>query len=186
MKASSALSARRLATTVVVGLSAVTLLSGCGFGARQQAAAIVNGEVISQAEVQQTAQQLHDAKLDFPENVVVTALIAAPLLQEAVAKSGSWQPDETYANAVAAIPGATDTTKEFISAVALIQSQRMTPADVATYRSELKSADISVNPRYGKVIHSNDGPVYFTVGQTTPNWIAPGTAPTATPTTPAG
>lgn len=182
MKAWSAPSARRIVTTAVAGLSALTLLSGCGFGARQQAAAVVNGDVISVADVEETSRQLKDAKLEFPENVVVTALIAAPLLKDVVEESGSWQPDETYASALAEMPDATETTKEFVAAVALIQSQRMTEADVAAYRADLKSADISVNPKFGAVILSDEGPVYFTVGQTQPNWIK---TPAAGATTPA-
>ena len=49
---------------------------------RQQAAAVVNGEVISQDDVQTTYDQLRAAKYDFTENVVLTALIAAPLLEK--------------------------------------------------------------------------------------------------------
>jgi hypothetical protein len=61
----------------------------------------------------------------------------------------------------------------------------MTPADVAAYRADLKKADITVNPKYGSVVQSEEGPVYFTIGQQTPNWVKPGTnpAPAPAPTT---
>ncbi len=133
--------------------------------------------MIHESDVRQTFDQLKAAKLDFAENIVVTALVAAPLLKETVEKSGSWKPDETYASVISSIPDATATTKEFVAAVALIQSQKMTPADVAAYRADLKKADISVNPKYGQVIQSSEGPVYFTIGQTTPNWVKPETNP---------
>jgi hypothetical protein len=176
-------SARRLVTVTVAAVTAIALLGGCGFSTRQQAAAIVNGQSINMADVSKTHQQLTDAKLDFSEPIVLTALIAAPLLQAAVAKSGSWKPDETYASVIATIPDATDTTKQFVEAVALIQSQKMTQADIAAYRQNLNDADISVNPRFGEVIKSNEGPVYFTLGQTTPKWVVPSTATaTASPT----
>jgi hypothetical protein len=174
VKARSAQPARRVAVLGIAAIGAVSLLGGCGFETRQQAAAIVNGEVISESDVQQTHDQLKSAKLDFAENIVVTALVAAPLLKDAVSKSGSWQPDETYASVIASIPNATETTKEFVEAVALIQSQKMTPADVAAYRADLKKADITVNPKYGTVVPSDEGPVYFTIGQKTPNWVKPG------------
>jgi hypothetical protein len=177
VKAWSAHPARRVAVVGIAALGAVSLLGGCGFETRQQAAAVVNGEVIHESDVRQTFEQLKAAKLDFAENIVVTALVAAPLLKSAVEKSGSWKPDETYASVIASIPGATDTTKEFVEAVALIQSQKMTPADVAAYRADLQKADISVNPRYGSVVRSDQGPVYFTLGQTTPNWLKPETNP---------
>lgn len=173
MKAWSAQPAKRMAVVGVAALGAVSLLGGCGFETRQQAAAVVNGDVIHDSDVRETSEQLKGAKLDFAENVVVTALVAAPLLKDAVAKSGSWKPDETYASVISSIPGATDTTKEFVEAVALIQSQRMTPADVAAYRADLEKADISVNPRYGSIVRSEEGPVYFTIGQQTPNWVKP-------------
>ena len=178
MKAMSvrARSARRVATTALVGLGAVSLLTGCGFESRQQGAAVVNGSVIHEDEVEQTARQLREAKFDFPENIVVTALVASPLLHEAVRESGSWARDATYASAVAAIPDATDTTKEFISAVALLQSARMTEADVKRYRASLDKATITVNPRFGELVRSQEGPLFFTIGQKQPNWIV---APTA-------
>lgn len=172
-------STKRLATAAVAGISVVTLLSGCGFTTRQQAAAIVNGHVINETEVQETTDQLHAAKLDFSEDIVVTALIAAPLLKEQVDKSGSWKPDQTYASVVASIPGATETTKEFIAAVALIEANKMTPADVEGYKAALKSADISVNPKYGTLQLRNEGPVYFALGSGKPNWIAPSDQPAA-------
>jgi hypothetical protein len=175
VKARSAKPARRVAVVGIAAIGAVSLLGGCGFDTRQQAAAVVNGQVIHESDVQQTYDQLKAAKLDFAQNIVVTALVAAPLLKDVVAKSGSWKPDATYASVIASIPGATDTTKEFVEAVALIQSQKMTPADVAAYRADLKKADISVNPRYGTVVQSDQGPVYFTLGQQTPNWVKPGT-----------
>jgi hypothetical protein len=177
VKARSAQPARRVAVVGIAALGAVSLLGGCGFEARQQAAAIVNGEAINESDVRQTFDQLRAAKLNFAENIVVTALVAAPMLKDAVASSGSWKPDETYASVIASIPDATDTTKQFVEAVALIQSQKMTPADVAAYRAELKKADISVNPKYGTVVRSDQGPVYFTIGQTAPNWIKPGSNP---------
>jgi hypothetical protein len=166
----------------VATLGAVSLLGGCGFETRQQAAAVVNGEVIHESDVRETFDQLKAAKLDFAENIVVTALVAAPLLKDAVATSGSWKPDATYASVISSIPGATDTTKEFVAAVALIQSQKMTPADVAAYRADLQKADITVNPKYGSVVKSDQGPVYFTIGQQTPNWVKPAANPApATP-----
>jgi hypothetical protein len=166
----------------VAGATAVALLGGCGFETRQQAAAVVNDHVITQDDVQTTYTQLQTAKYDFSQDVVLTALIAAPLLEKALAPSGGWKPDSTYAQVLTTIPDATESTKEFIAAVSLIQAQTMTPAEVQTYRTELKNADISVNPRFGEVVHSNQGPVYFTIGQSTPNWIKSSSTPAPTPT----
>ncbi|WP_347352493.1 hypothetical protein [Intrasporangium sp.] len=164
--------AKRLAVGTVAGVAAVSLLGACSTVTKQQAAAVVNGHVIRLSDVAETAKQLRAANLDFSEEIVVTALIAAPLLHETVAASGSWKPDATYANVVNAMPGATDTTKTFVSTVALLQSAQMTSADVAQYRTDLKQARISVNPRFGSFVPSDQGPVYFSLGQQAPDWIA--------------
>lgn len=171
--ARSVRSPKRLVAALVAGAAAVALLGGCGFETRQQAAAVVNGEVISQADVQTTYEQLQTARYDFTENVVLTALIAAPLLENAVAPSGGWKPDATYAQVLTTIPDATQPTKDFIAAVSLIQAQTMTPAQVEAYRTDLEKADISVNPRFGEVVPSDQGPVYFSIGPSSPNWIKP-------------
>ena len=170
MKARPGMSARRLATAAVAGATAVALLSGCGMQTRQQAAAIVNGTVIHQDEVRQAATQL--SPLGFNEQGVVLALIAAPLLMAQVEKSGSWQPDTTYASLLARISDPTPATKETLAAAALIESARMTEADVAGYRAALKDARITVSPRFGTVKKSDTGPLYFSLGASSPNWIA--------------
>lgn len=177
MKATSvrARSSKRVAAAALMVLSAVTLLAGCGFETRQQGAAVVNGAVIHEDQVEETARQLHEAKFNFPENIVVTALVASPLLHDAVSDSGGWQPDATAASAIAAIPDATDTTKEFINTVALLQSGQLTDKDLARYRENLDKATITVNPRFGQLVRSEEPPVFFTIGQQRPNWIlAPG------------
>ena len=179
--ARSARPPRRLAAALVAGATAVAFLGGCGFQTRQQAAAVVNGEVISQDDVQATYEQLQTARYDFTENVVLTALIAAPLLESAVAPSGGWKPDATYAQVMTAIPDATQSTKDFVAAVSLIQAQTMTPAEMEAYRADLQKAEISVNPRFGEIVPSDEGPVYFSIGQSTPNWIKPVSAPATAP-----
>lgn len=181
----SAQSPKRLAAALVAGATAVALLGGCGFGTRQQAAAVVNGQVITQEDVQTTYDQLQAAKYDFTEDVVLTALVAAPLLENAVAPSGGWKPDATYAQVLTTIPDATQATKDFVAAVSLIQAKTMTPAQVETYRTDLKKADISVNPRFGHIVHSDQGPIYFSIGQSSPNWIKPSPTPSTPAATPA-
>lgn len=174
MKASSVRgwSSKRVAATAVVGLSAVTVLTGCGFEVRQQGAAVVNGQVIHDSDVAETVKQLNAAKLQADEVNVLAGLIAAPLLKQAVNKTGNYTDNATYAAIISAIPGATDSTKEFASAVALIQPQAMTAAQISDYRSELKHAAITLNPKYGQLTISDQAaPVYFTLGHEQPNWI---------------
>ena len=171
MKAWSALSAKRLTAGAVAGVGVVALLGGCGLGTHEQAAAVVNGDVIAETDVRETTEQLQAAGLQFSEEVVVTGLIAAPLLEEQVSKSGSWQPDQTYAAVMAEIPDATEATEDFVAAVALLDANAMTEADVKGYREALESADIEVNPKYGTFQAVDQGPVFFVLSQEPQNWI---------------
>ncbi|WP_207555776.1 hypothetical protein [Intrasporangium flavum] len=176
---------RRVAAALVAGASAVSLLGGCGFATRQQAAAVVNGHVITEADVQASYEQLQAAKLDFSQDAIVMGLVAGPLLDEAMQASGGWKPDETYAAVLATIPDPTQTTKDFVAAAALVNSQTMTPAEVTAYRKALQNADISLNPKFGTVKKVDQGPVYFTFGTAAPDWIKPQSNAAASGTTPA-
>ncbi len=183
--AQSALSARpvrRLAVTAALGLTASTLLGGCGFETRQQAAAVVNGHVIHEADVQETANQLKAAKFNTEESIVVTGLIAAPLLDDALASTGGFQPDASYASAIAAISNPTETTKAFVFAATVLQQQQIPPAVEAKYAAAVKSADVSVNPKFGSFV-TTAGPVFFALGPATPSWIKPSAATSPAPTT---
>ncbi|MDN5791305.1 MAG: hypothetical protein L0H25_10615 [Micrococcales bacterium] len=158
-------------TAAIAGISALGLLSGCGMETRQQAAAIVNDEVIPQDAVQSAAEQLAPAGLD-QDNAVVF-LIAAPLVKEVSDTSGRWQPNPSYAALLAGIPDASQATKDTVQTAALMTSDTMTPADVQAYRKALDTAQISLNPKYGEIKKTNDGPLYFTLGAAQPDWLAP-------------
>lgn len=175
---------RRLAVTATLGLAAVTLLGGCGFETRQQAAAVVNGQVIHEDDVQETANQLKAAKFTTEENIVVTGLIAAPLLDDALASTGGFQPDAAYASTIAAISDPTETTKAFVFAAVTLQEQQLAPAVEAKYQAAVKSADVSVNPKFG-TFTLTAGPVFFALGSASPSWIKPSGAAGTAPTTPA-
>lgn len=157
---------------VAVGvLAAAALLGGCGFETRQQAAAVVNGQVINESDVRVTADQLKAAKLTTKENIVVTGLIAAPLLRQAQAGAGGYAPDEAYATTIAAIARPTEATKAFVYAAVMLQNQKLPPAVVSKYEAAVKTADVSVNPKFGAFTASAQGPVFFQLGQASPNWI---------------
>lgn len=170
MKARSGMSAGRLVAVAVAGVSALGLLSGCGMQIRQQAAAIVNGDVVHEDEVQSAAKQLAPAGLDQDNAVVL--LIAAPLVKEVSDTSGSWQPNPSYAALLAGIPDASQATKDTVATAALLSSETMTAADVQQYRKAFDAAHISLNPKYGEVKKTNDGPLYFTLGAAHPDWLA--------------
>lgn len=179
----SARSRRRAPATVAVAVAALAttaLLGGCGFETRQQAAAVVNGQVISESDVRETADQLKAAKLTTKEEIVVTGLIAAPLLTQAQAGAGGFAPDEAYASTIAQISNPTEATKAFVYTAVMLQNQKLSPAVESKYAAAVKKADVSVNPKFG-AFRSGQAPVFFQLGAASPNWIKPNTAqPAAT------
>lgn len=170
--------AKRLATGTVAGITVAALLGGCGFTTRQQAAAVVNGVQISESDIQTTLDQLHTLKQfgQVNDNIIVEALITSRLLKPQVEKSGVWKPDDAYASTIAQIPGATDMTKEIVEYVALLQSQKITEADIAGLKSAVNSAHITVNPKYG-VFERTEKPPYFDLTGPQPNWLKPTSTP---------
>lgn len=173
MKA-SALSSKRIAIAAVAGLTALSTLTGCGFETRQQAAAIVNGQVIHEDDVAETVRQLNAAQFQSDDKNVIAGLIAANLLGEAAHPGADYKPDATYATILKVIPGASETTKQFASAVAMIQPDALTTEQIAQYRALLNKATITLNPKYGVLKQSEQAaPVYFSLGADQPNWIKP-------------
>lgn len=175
MKASSdrTRTSRRAAAAAVVGLGAVALLGGCGFDTRQQAAAVVNGHMISQNDVAETVRQLKDAKFAFSEQSVVMGLVASPLLKSAIAEEGGWEPNATYAQAISLVSDPTQSTKDFVAAAALFETPQLSQDLLNTYQAALKDADIEINPRFGSFELTDTAPLFFQLGRGQGNWIKP-------------
>lgn len=169
----------RAAVVAAAGLAALTTLSGCGFETRQQAAAVVNGQVIHESDVQETSRQLSEAKgllqdgQKIPDTAIVTWLVASPMLDEALEVKGGWTPNPEYARVMSLIPDASQSTKDFIRAVVQINSADIREEVDARYAELLDEAKISVNPRYGVVTPSAESPLRFSLSASQPNWIAP-------------
>jgi len=175
-------SSRRVAAAALIGLGAVTALAGCGFETRQQGAAVVNGHVIHEDQLQETTRQLRTLEefKGVPESAIVEALVTQRLLEPALQKRGVWEPDQTYATLIARIPGATEMTKDLVEFIALSQSKAVTQADIDALQQEVKAANVTVNPRFGTFTRIDQSP-FFTVDQKQPNWITVPAAATPAP-----
>lgn len=176
--------ARRIVVAATAGAAALSLLGGCGFAERQQAAAIVDGQTVTQDEVREAQEQLASVKFDLPQTEVLAGLIAAPLLDKALAPTGGLKPDSSYASIASSIPDISDATRRYLGAVTTVTGESMTAEQIEAYRKAIAAADVSVNPRFGAFEPSDKGPAYFQLGAKTPDWIKPEANPA--PAEPAG
>lgn len=172
MKAFRTSSTTRLATAAVVGVTGVALLSGCGMATRQQAAAIVNGQVIYEDEVDTTTQQLRDAGFQGTEDDVVTGLIASPLLKAQLNSAEAWKPDSQYAQIISSIPDASSQTQDFVAVLILVNAGALGPEQMQGYTSAVEEAKVTVNPKYGTFKRDPQSPLLFQLGSEDPSWVS--------------
>lgn len=172
--------ARRV-VAAALGLGLALTLGACGMDTRQKAAAIIDGDVITQDELATATQQLNDVKIEVNEQTTLMAYIAAPFFTQAAKDVAQWTPGETYATYVARIPNATPETKKVLEFLVLANSQQLDERVTADYQKRLHAAKISVNPAYGAMT-AEPNPLAFKLGPAAPNWIAT----TAAATAPAG
>jgi hypothetical protein len=160
-------------------------LSGCG---KAGSAAVVDGRHISVTEVQQATESLRSAD---PTNFgkvtpaqVLSVLILGPYAEQAAAAAGQGVSDDVVRQALqstAQQSGSSNVHLDRLNAdamVALRGEVALTELDQAGQQKVLqriKSAHVSVSPRYGTFNRTNGG-----ITAATPNWIQPAAKPTAT------
>jgi hypothetical protein len=160
-------------------------LAGCG---KAGAAAVVHGREISVTEVQQATQSLRAAD---PANFgkvtpaqVLSVLILGPYAEQAAAAAGQGVSDDVVRQALqstAQQSGNGNVHLDRLNAdamTALRGEVALTELDQAGQRKvlqQIKSAHVSVSPRYGTFNPSNGS-----ITAATPNWIQPSATPTAT------
>jgi hypothetical protein len=170
---------RRLAVALVLGAALVT--SGCGT-AEANRAAVVDGRVITETEVQDAMSQVNamqPALLQQPltPSSTVTALIRSPLVLDYLGDKGVVA-SESMARQVAGdhgVPDPADSTVELIRFVTALTDANANGQFGQTESLELSEAlqslDVVVNPRYGEY-----DPETAAVVLATPGWIEPYTA----------
>jgi hypothetical protein len=172
----SARAVRRLAALGTVATLAVTL-AGCG-SAGVGAAAVVDGNRISVADVQQATEQINVySGQQVPQSQVLYFLIIGPRLIEAAAEAGvGVSPDDakTELQQKVADPGGATITavqaNEALNRLGSLGEDKGKPI-LDSVVADLRTADIEVNPRYGSfdsdnLIMAEDGANWFD-GETT-------------------
>lgn len=173
MKAMSALRGSIVAA-VVVGVLAV---SGC---ATADTAAIVNGNRITEQELQEATSQITSA---YPDSTLTTAnalasLVMASFINQVAEESGKGLSDSAAKAAVEEIVDPVPATLELVKSS--LSSQQLTSLEQGKVVELASKAKVTLNPRYGTFDSTK---VRFDVTQ--PNWIkaepAPPAAPAGTP-----
>lgn len=167
---------RRLAVALVLGAALAT--SGCG-NTEANRAAVVDGDVITETEVQEAMSQVNAMDPALLQSALtpsstLTALIQAPVVLDYLAGKGVVA-SESMAREDARQRGVNepgDGTLEIIRfATALTAAQQnaaLGQAEQIELTEELRQRDVVVNPRYGVF-----DPESAAVSATTPAWIEP-------------
>ena len=176
MKALSALRGS-IVTAVVVGVLAV---SGC---ATADTALVVDDERISSQELQEAVSQLNTAApgANLDNATALTLLLRARFTQRVADSAGKGLSDSQ-------VLAALKTDKLNAAAIDIVRTSDafnpqnpsvLSQAEQGQVLTELEKADITLNPRYGRLDRKN-----WSVGPGTPNWIKEQPAPTETTTAP--
>ncbi|MEO6411692.1 MAG: hypothetical protein ABIO48_03820 [Pedococcus sp.] len=176
MKALSALRGS-IVTAVVVGVFAV---SGC---ATADTALVVNDERISSQELQEAVSQLNTAApgANLDNATALTLLLRARITQRVADSVGKGLSDSQVLAALktdelnAAAIDIVRTSDAFNPQNPSVLSQ----AEQGEVLAGLEKADITLNPRYGRLDRKN-----FSVGAAIPNWIKEQPTPTESPAAP--
>jgi hypothetical protein len=149
-----------------IGAAAAVAVAGCSGVGGTDTAAIVDGNVITEKEAQEAADQINEAfQLQQPLTTgdTVASLITAPYVIDAASRSGHPQSEAAARQALSAIEDPSDATIELVRANAAFQS--LSPQDHEQILKQISEADLTVNPRYGTFDPSRG------MVQTTPDWI---------------
>jgi hypothetical protein len=133
--------------TLLLGASLV--LSACG-AQQVGAAAIVNGTAISDKDVQTVSLQLNtlaQGQTKITSNTVLLSLIVAPYVLAEARRSGKSVSDSQVLKVIAKLAGPSPATIDFMRMQLELGS--LSQASKLSILTELATAKITVNPRYG-------------------------------------
>jgi len=168
-------SRRALTAVILAPLLGMTLaLSGCGTQ-EAGAAAIVNGDVIGDEEVQGVAEQLAvitQGGEKLTSSNALLSLILSPYVLAEAKRTGKTISTDQAREVIPTVKDPSPATLEFVQMQLAIQALPQESKDLII--AELGKAKITINPRYGTFDVEK---VAFT--PITPNWIkATAAAPT--------
>lgn len=159
---------------LALSLAAPLVLSGCGTQ-EIRAAAIVDGNAISDKDVQTVAGQinaLNTSGQKIASKDVLFFLILAPFIRDEARRTGKTVSAADARKAIAKVSDPAPATIELVQMQ--LEGQKLDQASGASIVKALGKAKITVNPRYGTF----DAKTVALVPNV-PNWIKAGAAPGA-------
>ena len=158
-------------------LAGVLAVSGC---ATADTAAVVNGQRITEQEVQEATGQITKAYPDssLSTSNALSSLVMARFINQVANESGKGLSDSAARAAITEIPEPSAATLELVKSS--LASQQLSSVEQGKVVELAKKAQVTMNPRYGTF---DAAQVRFDASK--PNWLKAEPA-TATPTTPAG
>lgn len=167
---------RRLVAALVLGGALVT--SGCGVGEANRAA-VVDGRVIPETEVQSVVRQFNSmkpAKVQEPLTpaVALTALVqSGPALEylegKGIVSSRSVAEQDAQSHGISDPSDGTIEVLRFIDALDQAQkSSELTAEDQAAFSKAIADQTVEVNPRYGTFDKEQ-----LSITSSLPQWVKP-------------
>jgi hypothetical protein len=140
---------RSATRSAAVLLGATLALSACG-SQQAGAAAIINGQPISDKDVQNVTRQLNEATggaQKVPQRDVLLNLIIARFVLPEADSSGKSVTEAQARKVISKLASPSRLTLDLVRMQLVAQS--LTPASAASIRTKISKAKITVNPRYG-------------------------------------
>jgi hypothetical protein len=165
---------KHLRSTLGIVLGATLTLSACGTQ-EVGAAAIVDGKVIRDTDVQTVALQLNtlaEGEQKLSSSNVVLSLILAPYVSSEAARAKKSVSDAEVRKIIAKVGKPSPSTMEFVRMQLALQG--LDEASRASILTKLGKARITVNPRYGTF-----DPKQVALVASAPNWIKASATPVA-------
>jgi hypothetical protein len=167
---------RRTTIGSVALVAASLMLSACG-AQQAGAAAIVNGNTISDQDVQTASLQLDtlaqaQAQQQVSPRLVLLNLILAPYVLAEASRTGKGVPDAQALKAIPKVANPSRSTIDFVRMQLAIPS--LSQASKDSILTKLNKATITVNPRYGTLDVKQAA-----LTPTSPDWIKASTASVA-------
>lgn len=159
--------ARQGAIGAAATLALAVSVTGCA-GQNPTAAATVNGQVISQAEVDEIARDpaMSSVGRQISSSGILLMLMARPFLTEAARRNGTMvSTSEVRALLPPSRSNPSQQTLEFLQTTLI--ARKLPPRELTAVDEAFRSADITVNPRYGEFDPARG------IVPATQNWLDP-------------
>lgn len=170
---------RRGVSAATLALAALLPVSGCA-GQNPNTAAVVNGTVISEKDIDAASRDLAalgTSGQSITKQDILLALILRPFVVEAAQRRGTMvSQSEARAALAKEIPDPSPATLDF--AQASLVSRRLPQQELTALAQQIGTASVTINPRYG-AFDLQRGMV-----PAPENWLDAAAQPTAAPAAP--